>query len=117
MPSWEFTEKEKEDVGKHMLVFYKERIPLMKLTKSIAYSENQVKLPETIHPFPSQSPVLISQKTLSLPQEDMKTVMESDIRSNCSLFCPQDADIALEQLTMVRASGQVMRKRSSLYSS
>ena len=42
LPCWEFTEKEKEDVGKHMLVFYKERIPLMKLTKSVAYSENQV---------------------------------------------------------------------------
>ena len=52
LPSWEFTEKEKEDVGKHMLVFYKE-IPLIKLTKSVAYSENQVKLLETIHPFPS----------------------------------------------------------------
>lgn len=91
-----------------MLVFYKERIPLL-INKSITYSENQVTLPGTIHPFPSQSPVLISQKTLPTPRRH-ETVMESDIRSNCSLFCPQDGDIDLEQLTMVRASGQVMRK-------
>lgn len=55
-------------------------------------------------------------KPLSPPQKDMKALREGDMGSD-SLFCPQGEDIDLERLTKVRDSGQVVNKRSNIYSS